>query len=517
MKHPHTPPAATLAPRFSTDTAAWQAALAADSLAHVRALPGLHAATAPVPQQDPGSRLPADWYRGAFMQVFVRAYADSDHDGIGDLRGLTSRLDYLADLGVRGLWLMPIHPSQDGDHGYAVTDYRAIAPEYGTLADFDALLDAAHARGMGVILDYVINHSAQAHPLFQASRQPGSPARDWYLWEDHAPAGWEIYGGNPWHHDAAAQGHYFAAFWHQMPDFNWRHPAVEAWHHDNLRFWLNRGVDGFRFDAVGHLVENGPEAWDCQPENYPLVQRVRALLDGYEHRFMVCEAPADPQGFAQAGGSAFAFDLNGQLIAAARGDGKAVQAVARYFEEAPLTLSTMLSNHDAFAGGRVADQLAGQEAAQRRAAALLLTLPGTPFVYYGEEIGQQGHPDLPPDPALRTPMAWSPHPQHAGFSSVRPFRAPSPSASTCHVAGQVGRPDSLHAHYQALIQLRRQRPSLRHGAYRCLQVAGDTLVFERHGAGETTVVAVGRHAAQQGHGLQPLYLDAAAGVAVFSG
>ena len=452
-------------------------------------LPG----TEPVAPRDPGSALPAQWHRGTFMQVFVRSYQDSNGDGVGDLAGLTSRLDHLHELGVQGLWLMPIHPSQDGDHGYAVTDYRGIDPAYGTLDDFDELLRQAHARGMGVILDYVINHSAAAHPLFQASRLGrDSPYRDWYVWLDEHPPGWRIYDHDPWRRDGDAS--YFAAFSRHMPDFNWRHPAVEAWHHDNLRFWLNRGVDGFRFDAVGHLVENGPDAWDCQPENHAIMARVRSLLDGYAHRFMVCEAPGDPQGFARAAGSAFAFDLNGQLLAFAQGDAQATVKVAKYFESASPTVSTLLSNHDSFAGHRVMDQLHGRTACARVAAAANLLSPGTPFVYYGEEIGMAGHPGLESDPGLRTPMSWTSDPQHAGFSTRRPYRALSPNATTHHVAGQRGAPDSLLSFYQRLIHLRRGRPSLHSGAYRLLAAQGLVWAFLREwqaaGVIETTLVVL---------------------------
>jgi glycosidase len=444
-----------------------------------------------VPVDDPGSALPAHWHRGAFLQIFVRAWRDANGDGIGDLRGVIEGLPYLQELGVSGIWLMPIHPSQDGDHGYAVTDYRAIHPDYGTLDDFDELLRQAHARGIGVILDYVINHSAAAHPLFELAREgAASPTRDWYLWRDEHPAGWRIYDNDPWRRDGA--GSYFAAFSRHMPDFNWLNPDVVAWHHDNLRFWLNRGVDGFRFDAVGHLVENGPDHWDCQPQNYPIMAGIRALLDGYAQRFMVCEVPGDPEGFARMGGSAFAFDLNRDLVAFARGGAAAAGAaarVARYFERAPHALSTLLSNHDSFAGARVADQLHGQGPALRIAAAACLLLPGTPFVYYGEEVGMTGHPALPGDLALRTPMSWSDCPRTAGFTAARPFRPLSANAGTHNVASQHDAPGSLLSFYRSLIGLRRTRGSLLRGDYRVLAVEGAAWAFARRLGAQCTVVA----------------------------
>ena len=450
-----------------------------------------------VPAADPGSALPPHWHRGTFMQIFVRAWRDGNGDGIGDLRGLIEGLPYLQELGVSGIWLMPIHPSQDGDHGYAVTDYRAIHPDYGTLQDFDELLREAHARGIGVILDYVINHSAAAHPLFELSRSgPDSPTRDWYLWREPHPAGWRIYDNDPWRRDG--EGSYFAAFSRHMPDFNWLHPDVAAWHHDNLRFWLNRGVDGFRFDAVGHLVENGPDDWDCQPQNYPIMAAIRALLDGYERRFMVCEAPGDPTGFTRMAGSAFAFDLPADLLGLAGGQVQAVERVARYFERAPHAMSVFLSNHDSFAGARVHDQLRGRAAAMRLAAAACLLLPGTPFVYYGEEIGLAGHRTLPGDYALRTPMSWTDCPHGAGFTEARPFRALSPNSVTHNVAAQREAPGSLLAFYRALIGLRRTRESLLRGDYRLLALQGAAFAFSRRLGAQCTVVALNAGARQTG-------------------
>ncbi|CAG0966331.1 partial alpha-amylase, partial [Gammaproteobacteria bacterium] len=179
--------------------------------------------TSAVAMADPGSTLPADWAKGVFMEIYVRGYKDSDGDGIGDLKGLTQSLDYLKDLGVSGIWLMPVNTSQDHDHGYAVTDYRGIETQYGSLADFDELLAQAHARGIGVIIDYVMNHSAAQHPAFVNARAAtDNPYRDWYVWQASRPSGWSIYGNDPWH--PGGTGYYFAGFWDQMPDFNLLNP-----------------------------------------------------------------------------------------------------------------------------------------------------------------------------------------------------------------------------------------------------------------------------------------------------
>jgi alpha-amylase len=445
--------------------------------------------TRTVSASDPGSALPPHWHTGVFMEIYVRGYKDSNGDGIGDLQGVTQSLDYLKTLGISGIWLMPITKSQDRDHGYAVTDYRDIEPQYGTLADFDELLREAHARGIGVVMDYVINHSAAQHPAFVNSKaSTDNGFRDWFVWQAAKPGGWNIYGKDPWH--ATGNGAYFAAFWDQMPDFNLRNPAVLAWHHDSMRYWLNRGVDGFRFDAVGHLVENGPQAWDSQPENYTIMNGVRRLLDGYAQRYMVCEAPNASLGFADpsAGcGSAFAFGHNHDVVNAAKGVPSAVKLVSDYFRTAPGSIATMVSNHDSFAGERLHDQVGGNAAQYRLAAATYLLQPGTPFIYYGEEIGMSGGSGLSGDPKLRTPMSWTA--DASGFTSCTPFRALSANVSTHNVAAQQADANSLLNFYKGLIALRNATPSLARGSYEFAAAAGSVMSFQR-GLGNERTVAV---------------------------
>lgn len=432
----------------------------------------------PVPAADPGSTLPANWHRGTFMQIYVRGYQDSDGDGIGDLRGLISRLDYLKDLGISGLWLMPITASQDNDHGYAVKNYRAIEPDYGTLADFDALIAAAHARGIGVIMDYVINHSAADHPLFQQSGDaPTNPYRDWYVWQDKKPSGWNIYGNDPWYE--GDHGAYFAGFWSEMPDFNLRNPQVVEWHRDNLRFWLNRGLDGFRFDAVGNLIENGPLAWESQPESVALMADIAQLVASYDQRYLVCEAPGDPESFGRACGAAFAFGHQNRLISAAMGSPAPLEHVADYFNKQPAHMATFASNHDTFAGQRVWDRVRGDVAAYQLVAATYLLQPGTPFIYYGEEIGASGGAGLKGDHKLRAPMSWTADPKHAGFSTATPFRALSANVATQNVAAQQADPASLLSHYRQLIALRKARPSLATGRYEAARADGWMMSFQR--------------------------------------
>jgi alpha-amylase len=444
--------------------------------------------TSAVAAADPGSALPALWHKGAFMEVFVRSYKDSNGDGIGDLRGLTQQLDYLRDLGVTGLWLMPVTQSQDRDHGYAVSDYRNIEAQYGTLADMDELLRQAHARGIGIVMDYVINHSAAQHPAFvNAKLASSNPYRDWYLWQGLKPSGWNIYGNDPWR--GTVGNWYFAPFWDQMPDWNLLNPKVVAFHHDNLRFWLNRGVDGFRFDAVGNLVENGPGAWENQPQNSPLLQGARTLMNGYAQRFLVCEGPSAPFRYTTDCGSAFAFNNTANLIAAAKGDAAAVQRVADFWKSAPGGMSTMLSNHDSFAGDRAYNQFAGNLAQYKLAAATYLLQPGTPFIYYGEEVGMargsQGG-----DAGLRTPMSWTASTANAGFTSGTPYRSLSGNVGSFNAAAQQADPDSLLAFYKAMLALRKGRPSVAAGSYEGVVVNNALLSFQRASGGERTLVVV---------------------------
>jgi alpha-amylase len=442
--------------------------------------------TRPVPATERGSTLDPHWHHGAFMEIFVRAWKDSDGDGIGDLRGLTSTLDYLKDLGIRGIWLMPVTKNADGDHGYATTDFRDIAPEYGQLADFDELLREAHKRGIGVIMDYVINHAAAEHPMFVAARQgPGAPYRDWFLWSEDAPQGWDIWGKNPWYHLATepwkwkgevkdmppaapgAKEFYFGTFGPHMPDFNFGLPAVLEYHLGSLRFWLNRGLDGYRLDAVPHLVENNAKDWNDQPQSRAITKQLQDEIKAYRHRYVVCEATAEPQQYGEPAvcGGAFAFGHVHQYIEAARGKVEAVQKVVDYYLKARPTMATFLSNHDIFAGRRLWDQLEGNEPQIRLAAAAYLLQPGTPFVYYGEEIGQAGVPGLPGDLPLRSPMSWTADATTAGFTTGKPFRPVAPNVATHNVAAALKDPRSLHRFYKTLIGLRNAHPSIARGSY----------------------------------------------------
>ena len=445
----------------------------------------------PVPRN---SGLPADWQRkGVFVEILVRAYQDSDGDGIGDLNGVTARLDYLKELGISGIWLMPIFKSADHDHGYAVVNYREIEPQYGTLADFDRLLAEAHKRGIGVIVDYVINHSSSEHPLFEdAYDHPNSAYTDWYIFKDSPQKGWNTFSGDPWRE--GNQRWYYAVFDAGMPDFNLRNPQVIDFHLNNLRFWLNLGVDGFRFDAVGVLVENRAVAWENQPENHVVMKRIQALLAEYGERFMVCEAPSDPVAFAAADscGSAFAFGLQKHLIASVK-LGRVKPDLLHTLSSQPVArMATFLANHDAFAGARLFKQFNGDEKSYRVAAATLLTLPGTPFIYYGEEIGlSHAEPVQQDDQALRGPMSWSAEPQ-AGFTRAdKPFRPLVANWKTHNVEAERRDPASLLSLYRQLIALRTSEPALAIGSFTPVSAKDDpVLAFTREHAGAKLLVLI---------------------------
>ena len=483
--------------------------------------------TSPVAAVHRPSPLAEGWQHGAFIEIFVRAWKDSDGDGIGDLRGLTQTLPYLQELGVRGIWLMPITGNADGDHGYATTDFRNIAPEYGTLADFDDFIAQAHQRGIGVIIDYVINHSAAQHPMFvEALKGPGNPFRDWFVWSDTAPQGWDIWGKNPWYASALqpwafkgdfkdlpapppeAREFYFGTFGPHMPDFNFRNPAVLDYHLSSLRFWLNRGLDGYRLDAVPHLVEGNAKDWNNQPESRALTKQLQDLITGYDKRTVVCEATAEPQVYGDPAvcGGAFAFGYVQHFAGAALGKPESVAELARYYRQARPTMATFVSNHDIFAGLRLWDQVGGDSARYKLAAAAYLLQPGTPYVYYGEEVGMAGVPGLPGDLPLRSPMSWTADASTGGFTSGKPFRPLAPNLATHNVQMQRADPNSIFNFYKAMLKLRNTLPSIARGTFEHSFADRLVLGWQRQWGSQTTLVLInyGRQPARaQVPGLPP--------------
>ncbi|WP_221075045.1 alpha-amylase family glycosyl hydrolase [Agarivorans aestuarii] len=433
--------------------------------------------------------LATDWYKGAvFMEIFVRSYKDSDGDGIGDFKGLTSQLDYIADLGVEGIWLMPFSESSDKDHGYEVVDYRSIESDYGTREDFDEFLAQAHARGIGVIADYLINHSSGDNPVFIDSDNNAGGKRDWYMWESSNP-GWTNWSGDPsWHQ--GTYGYYYGIFQSNMPDYNFGNQEVVDFHYNNLRYWLNAGMDGFRFDAMTHLVENGPNQWSGQPENAAIMYGIQQLImEDYSNRFMICEDSSDSLVAAQSDfcGSAFSFYLNRDIMLSVNSGSTVDTGVVGWLQQSRLSsMGLLLANHDYFAGTRVFEQFAGNEAKYRLAAATLLTLPGQPFVYYGEEVGMGHTANSGGDYLLRAPMSWT---AEGGFTTGTPYRAHAHNTAAYNAANQMADSNSIYDHYKTLIQLRKNTPALREGDIEVL-LDGEVLAYSRSLADSNVLVVL---------------------------
>ncbi|HWQ12705.1 MAG TPA: alpha-amylase family glycosyl hydrolase [Roseiflexaceae bacterium] len=471
------------------------------------------------------------WQRGVIYQIYPRSYQDSDGDGVGDLRGILGRLDYLQWLGVDAIWISPIYPSPMADFGYDVSDYCDIHPLFGTLADFDTLLAAAHARSIKVILDLVPNHTSSEHPWFRESRSGrASPKRDWYIWRDPAPGGgppnnWlSVFGGPAWTWDAASGQYYLHSFLPEQPDLNWRNPEVQRAMLDAMRFWLDRGVDGFRVDVIWLMIKDAqfrdnppnpnyqpgqppinsllPTYTADQPEVFDIIRMMRATLDAYDERMMVGEIylPIDRlMAYYGPNLSGCHLPFNFQLILLPWRAEVVKRAVDDY--EAALPPggwpNWVLGNHDQ---PRVASRVGAAQA--RVAAMLLLTLRGTPTVYYGDEIGMQNVP-IPPeqfqdpqgknigisrDPS-RTPMQWDATP-NAGFTSGTPWLPLAADYQQVNVAAQRDDQRSLLTLHRRLIALRRAEPALSVGAYVPLACEGDVLAYLRERGGRRFLVAL---------------------------
>jgi len=418
------------------------------------------------------------WHHDVFYEAFVRSFADSNGDGVGDLAGLTAHLDYLNDgdprtgndLGVDSIWLMPVYPSPSY-HGYDVTDYRNINPQYGSLYDLDHLLAEAHRRGMHVILDFVLNHTSDQHPWFLSSRgSRKSPYRDYYVWKDAAPdwkRPWD--GAAVWHSDLF--GSYYGLFANTMPDLNLANHKVEAEMLDIMRFWLKRGVDGFRVDAARYLIEGPDGTMADYPETFALVRRIRAALaKEYPGALLVAEAWAGMREIApyydggQGFDMAFSFDFSTAIQAALEqgtaGRLKGILLTTSEFLDDPTFAAPFVSNHDMVRSMR---SFEGNWAKARLAFATLMAWPGTPFVYYGEEIGMQGGPSEK-DEDKRTPLRWDRQAPGYGFTRAgKMWSRATEEAFGVDVETQQADPGSLWHLYQSLIALRHSRPALMAG------------------------------------------------------
>ena len=493
------------------------------------------------------------WQRAVFYQIYPRSFADGNGDGIGDFPGMIERLDYLQDLGINALWLSPHYPSPQYDCGYDVSDYTGVAPEYGTLQDFQRFLHGAHERGMRVILDWVPNHTSDQHPWFIASKSSRmNPKRDWYVWRrgdaGQPPNNWySAFGGPAWEYDPHTGEHYYHFFFKHQPDLNWHNPQVKRAMFDGLRFWLDQGVDGFRLDAIGTIFEDPTwtdnegslsqtdlyrawrhaqreedrkAAWEEldklyrrqveQPETHQLMQELRYLLDRYPDRVLVGED--DLIEYYGDGSDELHLVFNFPLMRAQRLTPDVVRRnQAERLSQLPPGAwpCNTLGNHDAdrvfsrYADGR------HDVARAKLALALMLTLRGTPFLYYGEEIGMTDllltdlnsfrdnlaiwHYQMetqtlhtPHDGAVlwaarfgrdkcRTPMQWSDAP-NGGFSpsDVQTWLPVNPNyALGVNVASQLADPDSLLHFYRRLLRVRRETPALVAGDYEPLQEDAD--------------------------------------------
>ena len=410
---------------------------------------------------------------GVWYEIFVRSWYDTNGDGIGDLNGVTAKLDYLKSLGVSGIWLTPINPSPSY-HGYDITDYEAINPQYGNMAEFERLLVAAHKRGIKVIMDLVINHTSSEHPWFKAAQNPGDPHHDWYSWASpdtdlHAIS---ATGSPAWHSTPNGQ-HYLGIFTGEMPDLNYDNPAVRREMIAIGKFWLRKGVDGFRLDAAQHIYLNFDSQWSDAAVLRQNLQWWSQFMHGIDAvnpaAYVVGEVTQKtPEALAPWFGAisaVFDFPLATQLIESAR-TGQAgelpglLDRTTREYRAVTGKVGVdapFLSNHDQ---ERVMSQLHDNPGQMRIAAAMLLTLPGQPFIYYGEELGMRGEK---PDPDLREPMRWYRNPEAAGETRWKTFTAGDGPGIT--VQAEQADPHSLLARYRELIGWRREISALRDGAF----------------------------------------------------
>lgn len=429
---------------------------------------------------------------GMIYEVFVRAFADSDGDGIGDLKGLTGKLDYVESLGAKALWLMPVFPSPSY-HGYDVTDYRSINPEYGTMEDFELLLSEAHARGIRVLLDLPINHTSSQHPWFIESRKEDSPYRSWYHWlkagENDALLGQKVWDNKPW--KQLGDAYYYALFWDGMPDLNFSSPEVVREVTDIAKYWLSLGVDGFRMDAASHIFARAEQGMSQDVEASAAFWQgfYREIKAVFPDAYLLAEAweSLDIRSRILTGFDAVVnFDVGDQLIPLIKqgGSGAAfTQALARvygaYEQAAPgRGDAPFLSNHDQ---PRVFAALGYSKDRAALAARVLMTLPGNPVVYYGEEIGMAG---AKPDEELRTPMLWG-----EGDSALTTWHDSRYNKRTQSVSLQQEDADSLLSVYRRMAALRQAHPALLRGSFAPYEASDSALMaWTRTAEGETILV-----------------------------
>jgi alpha-glucosidase len=474
------------------------------------------------------------WQHGVIYQIYPRSFQDSNGDGIGDLPGIIRRLDHVVSLGIDAIWLSPIYPSPMADFGYDVTDYCNVARVFGNLADFDRLVAEAHRRGLRLILDFVPNHTSNEHPWFIESRSSrANPKRDWYVWRDAGPEGalpnnWlSRFGGPAWEWDGRTNQYYYHSFLKEQPDVNWRNPTVKQAMYDVLRFWLDRGVDGFRVDVLWLLIKDDqfrdnpvnpgyapgesshrrllPLYTANRPEVHAIVAEMRSVTDTYPDRVLIGEIYLPIEQLV----TYYGHDLKGahlpfnfQLLQTAWNAASIAQIIQEYEAALPHGAwpNWVLGNHDK---ERIASKIGSAQA--RVAAMLLLTLRGTPTIYYGEEIGMKDVPITPEqvqDPAERnepglglgrdperTPMPWDGS-HLAGFTSGQPWLPLGADHVRVNVEGLRESGQSILNLYRRLIDLRRDKPVLTHGSIDAVTVQGNTLRYERRQGNQRLVIAL---------------------------
>jgi maltose alpha-D-glucosyltransferase/alpha-amylase len=486
-----------------------------------------------------------DWYKDAvFYEVFVRAFADESGDGFGDLQGLTAKLAYVQDLGVDCLWLLPIYPSPLRDDGYDVSDFHAIHPDYGTVHDLKALVDQAHHRGLRVIADLIPNHSSDQHPWFQASRDPDHPDhakyRDWYVWSDtdQRYRGARIifldYEESNWTWDPVRGAYYWHRFFHHQPDLNYDNAAVQQAMLDVIRFWLDQGVDGFRVDAVPYLYER--EGTNCEnlPETHAYLKHLRAFVDEYAPgTLLLSEANQWPEDVRPYLGDGDEFHMNFHFplmprlfMALARADRRPILEILARTPPIPdvCQWATFLRNHDELTlemvteaerqfmwdfyapeprmrlnlgiRRRLAPLLGNDRARIELANSLLFTLPGSPVIYYGDEIGMGDDIWLEDRDGVRTPMQWSAA-SNAGFSTADPadlYTLPISDAvygyRQVNVESQRADPHSLLSRMVEMIRIRKAHPAFGRGEIQFLEPANPALLAYLRTHGQETILIV---------------------------
>ena len=458
---------------------------------------------------------------GVCYEIFVRSFYDSDGDGIGDINGLTQKLDYVNDgnpasktsLGANCIWLMPVAQSPSY-HGYDVTNYYEVNRDYGTTADFKRFMSEAHKRGIRVLVDMVLNHTSSDHPWFQsAALDSASPYRDWYIWSPVQKTN-PNWGAPIWHHAPYRNEYYYGLFWSGMPDLNLSNPAVKAETQKIARYWLTEmGVDGFRLDAAAHFIESGDTVMNASGNN-PWLREYEAGVKGISpNAFTIGEVTYESPDviaryYPDQLDSYFSFPIANALIDAVRtgSAAKLMPALADADHRFPAgRWSPFLRNHDQT---RTMTELKSDFARAKLAAGLLLTLPGFPFVYYGEEIGMTGNK---PDPRLRTPMHWK-RAANVGFTTGAPWEPLQADSMTANVEAQEGDSTSLLNTYRALIHLRANNPAIGSGDFIPLATGNDgvaawlrtngsrnvLVVANLTGQPQAVVIATPTHAISQG-------------------